>query len=106
MREYREVVSAPVINSSVLILRGGLRHWVSKGALDVDGSRQVDRTIGRSWLGAIDCRPLRLDTALLSSLERMGQEECGESDQCARSLRVNKAGPVSFMASAFITSVK
>jgi DNA ligase (NAD+) len=62
------------VNSSCpAILRGALRHWVSKGALDVDGlgSKLIEQLVDRGLVGSI-ADLYRLDAALLASLERMG----------------------------------
>ena len=60
--------------SSDLILRGALRHWVSKGALDVDGlgSKLIEQLVERGLVRSI-ADLYRLDAALLASLERMGE---------------------------------
>jgi DNA ligase (NAD+) len=62
------------VNSSCpAILRGALRHWVSKGALDVDGlgSKLIEQLVDRGLVGSI-ADLYRLDAAVLASLERMG----------------------------------
>jgi len=73
VREEGEAATRCVNNGCPAILRGSLRHWVSKGALDVDGlgikliEQLVDRGLVRSIPGLYG-----LDAALLASLERMG----------------------------------
>jgi DNA ligase (NAD+) len=75
VREAGEAATRCVNSSCPAILRGALRHWVSKGALDVDGlggkliEQLVDRGLVRSIAGLY-----RLDAALLASLERMGEK--------------------------------
>ncbi|HCX53255.1 MAG TPA: DNA ligase (NAD(+)) LigA, partial [Synechococcus sp. UBA9887] len=64
------------INSSCpAILRGALRHWVSKGALDVDGlgGKLIEQLVERGLVRSI-ADLYRLDAALLASLERMGEK--------------------------------
>ena len=64
------------INSSCpAILRGALRHWVSKAAMDVDGlgGKLIEQLVDRGLVHSI-ADLYRLDAALLSSLERMGQK--------------------------------
>jgi DNA ligase (NAD+) len=64
------------VNSSCpAILRGALRHWVSKGALDVDGlgSKLIEQLVDRGLVGSI-ADLYQLDAALLASLERMGSK--------------------------------
>ncbi|WP_216919976.1 NAD-dependent DNA ligase LigA [Synechococcus sp. CCAP 1479/9] len=74
VREEGEAATRCVNNGCPAILRGSLRHWVSKGALDVDGlgikliEQLVDRGLVRSIPGLYG-----LDAALLASLERMGE---------------------------------
>jgi DNA ligase (NAD+) len=52
-----------------------LRHWVSKGALDVDGlgSKLIEQLVERGLVRSI-ADLYRLDAALLASLERMGEK--------------------------------
>jgi DNA ligase (NAD+) len=73
VREEGEAATRCVNNSCPAILRGALRHWVSKGALDVDGlgSKLIEQLVDRGLVGSI-ADLYRLDAALLASLERMG----------------------------------
>ena len=74
VREEGEAATRCVNNGCPAILRGSLRHWVSKGALDVDGLgiKLIEQLVDR---GLVDSIPglYRLDAALLASLERMGE---------------------------------
>jgi DNA ligase (NAD+) len=73
VREEGEAATRCVNSSCPAILRGALRHWVSKGALDVDGlgSKLIEQLVDRGLVGSI-ADLYRLDGALLASLERMG----------------------------------
>ena len=73
VREGDEAATRCVNSSCPAILRGALRHWVSKGALDVDGlgSKLIEQLVDRGLGGSI-ADLYRLDGALLCSLERMG----------------------------------
>jgi DNA ligase (NAD+) len=73
VREEGEAATRCVNSSCPAILRGILRHWVSKGALDVDGlgSKLIEQLVDRGLVGSI-ADLYRLDPALLASLERMG----------------------------------
>jgi DNA ligase (NAD+) len=73
VREEDEAATRCVNSSCPAILRGALRHWVSKGALDVDGlgSKLIEQLVDRGLVGSI-ADLYRLDAALLASLERMG----------------------------------
>jgi len=73
VREEGEAATRCVNSSCPAILRGILRHWVSKGALDVDGlgSKLIEQLVDRGLVGSI-ADLYRLDAALLASLERMG----------------------------------
>ena len=73
VREEGEAATRCVNSSCPAILRGSLRHWVSKGALDVDGlgSKLIEQLVDRGLVGSI-ADLYRLDAALLASLERMG----------------------------------
>ncbi len=73
VREEDEAATRCVNSSCPAILRGALRHWVSKGALDVDGlgSKLIEQLVDRGLVGSI-ADLYRLDGALLASLERMG----------------------------------
>jgi DNA ligase (NAD+) len=74
VREEGEAATRCVNSSCPAILRGSLRHWVSKGALDVDGlgSKLIEQLVDRGLVRSI-ADLYRLDSALLASLERMGE---------------------------------
>jgi len=74
VREAGEAATRCVNSSCPAILRGSLRHWVSKGALDVDGlgSKLIEQLVHRGLVRSI-ADLYRLDAALLASLERMGE---------------------------------
>jgi DNA ligase (NAD+) len=73
VREQGEAATRCVNSSCPAILRGSLRHWVSKGALDVDGlgGKLIEQLVDRGLVTSI-ADLYRLDAALLASLERMG----------------------------------
>ena len=75
VREAGEAATRCINSSCPAILRGALRHWVSKGALDVDGlgSKLIEQLVDRGLVQSI-ADLYRLDAALLSSLERMGEK--------------------------------
>ena len=75
VRESGEAATRCVNSSCPAILRGALRHWVSKGALDVEGmgGKLIEQLVERGLVHAISDL-YRLDAALLSSLERMGEK--------------------------------
>ena len=75
VREGDEAATRCVNSSCPAILRGGLRHWVSKGALDVDGlgSKLIEQLVDRGLVGSL-ADLYRLDAALLASLDRMGNK--------------------------------
>ena len=75
VREHGEAATRCINSSCPAILRGALRHWVSKGALDVDGlgGKLIEQLVDRGLVRSI-ADLYRLDAALLSSLERMGQK--------------------------------
>ncbi|WP_087069337.1 NAD-dependent DNA ligase LigA [Cyanobium sp. NIES-981] len=75
VREAGEAATRCVNSSCPAILRGALRHWVSKGALDVDGagSKLIEQLVDRGLVRSI-ADLYRLDAALLASLERMGEK--------------------------------
>ena len=75
IRDDSEAATRCINSSCPAILRGGLRHWVSKGALDVDGlgSKLIEQLVERGLVRSI-ADLYRLDAALLSSLERMGEK--------------------------------
>jgi DNA ligase (NAD+) len=74
VRESGEAATRCVNNGCPAILRGSLRHWVSKAALDVDGfgSRLIEQLVER---GVVRSLPdlYRLSAAELASLERLGE---------------------------------
>jgi DNA ligase (NAD+) len=73
VREQGEAATRCVNSSCPAILRGALRHWVSKGGLDVDGlgAKLIEQLVDRGLVGSI-ADLYGLDGALLASLERMG----------------------------------
>jgi DNA ligase (NAD+) len=75
VREQGEVATRCVNSSCPAILRGALRHWVSKGALDVDGlgAKLIEQLVDRGLVRSI-ADLYGLDGALLASLERMGEK--------------------------------
>ena len=75
VRESGEAATRCVNSSCPAILRGALRHWVSKGALDVEGmgGKLIEQLVERGLVRSISDL-YRLDVALLSSLERMGEK--------------------------------
>lgn len=74
VREEGEAATRCVNSSCPAILRGALRHWVSKAALDVDGlgGKLIEQLVDRGLVTSIAAL-YRLDAALLASLERMGE---------------------------------
>ncbi|APD47712.1 NAD-dependent DNA ligase LigA [Synechococcus sp. CS-602] len=74
VREEGEAATRCVNSSCPAILRGALRHWVSKAALDVDGlgGKLIEQLVDQGLVTSIAAL-YRLDAALLASLERMGE---------------------------------
>ncbi|MCP9887614.1 NAD-dependent DNA ligase LigA [Cyanobium sp. ATX 6A2] len=91
VREQGEAATRCVNSSCPAILRGALRHWVSKGALDVDGlgSRLIEQLVEKGLVASI-ADLYRLDAALLASLERMGQKS---ATNLVAALAASKAQP-------------
>ena len=91
VREQGEAATRCVNSSCPAILRGALRHWVSKGALDVDGlgSKLIEQLVDRGLVGSI-ADLYGLDAALLASLERLGQKS---SENLVAALAASKAQP-------------
>ena len=75
VRDSGEAATRCVNSSCPAILRGALRHWVSKGALDIEGmgGKLIEQLVERGLVRSISDL-YRLDAALLSSLERMGEK--------------------------------
>lgn len=91
VREEGEAATRCVNSSCPAILRGALRHWVSKGALDVDGlgSKLIEQLVDRGLVGSI-ADLYRLDAALLASLERMGSKS---AEKLVAALESSKTQP-------------
>ena len=91
VREQGEAATRCVNSSCPAILRGALRHWVSKGALDVDGlgSKLIEQLVDRGLVGSI-ADLYGLDAALLASLERLGQKS---AENLVTALAASKAQP-------------
>ena len=91
VREEGEAATRCVNSSCPAILRGALRHWVSKGALDVDGlgGKLIEQLVDRGLVRSI-ADLYRLDAALLGSLERMGEKS---AENLVAALAASKAQP-------------
>jgi DNA ligase (NAD+) len=91
VREQGEAATRCVNSSCPAILRGALRHWVSKGALDVDGlgAKLIEQLVDRGLVGSI-ADLYGLDGALLASLERMGAKS---ADNLVVALAASKQQP-------------
>jgi DNA ligase (NAD+) len=89
--EEGEAATRCVNRSCPAILRGALRHWVSKGALDVDGlgGKLIEQLVDRGLVGSI-ADLYRLDAALLASLERMGEKSAAN---LVAALEISKQQP-------------
>ena len=64
------------INSNCpAILQGSIRHWVSKGALDIDGlgSKLIEKLVEKKLVQSIACL-YKLTTDAIEHLERMGHK--------------------------------
>ncbi len=75
VREEGEAVTRCVNNSCPAIIRGTLRHWVSKGALDIDGlgSKLIEQLVDRGLLKSV-ADLYGLEANLLASMDRMGKK--------------------------------
>ncbi|MCP9890043.1 NAD-dependent DNA ligase LigA [Cyanobium sp. Aljojuca 7D2] len=91
VREEGEAATRCVNSSCPAILRGALRHWVSKGALDVDGlgGKLIEQLVDRGLVRSI-ADLYGLDAALLASLDRMGAKS---AENLVAALAASKAQP-------------
>jgi DNA ligase (NAD+) len=91
VREEGEAATRCVNNGCPAILRGSLRHWVSKGALDVEGlgSRLIEQLVNGGLVRSISDL-YGLDAALLASLERMGEKSAAN---LVRALEASRSQP-------------
>ena len=91
VRESGEAATRCVNSSCPAILQGALRHWVSKGALDVEGmgGKLIEQLVERGLVHAISDL-YRLDAALLSSLERMGEKS---AENLVSAMEASRAQP-------------
>jgi len=91
VREEGEADTRCVNSSCPAILRASLRHWVSKGAMDVEGlgSKLIAQLVDRGLVRSI-ADLYRLDGALLASLERMGEKS---ATNLVEALASSKAQP-------------
>ena len=91
VRESGEAATRCVNSSCPAILRGALRHWVSKGALDVEGmgGKLIEQLVERGLVRSISDL-YRLDVALLSSLERMGEKS---AENLVTAMEASRAQP-------------
>jgi DNA ligase (NAD+) len=91
VRESGEAATRCVNSSCPAILRGALRHWVSKGALDIEGmgGKLIEQLVERGLVRSISDL-YRLDAALLSSLERMGEKS---AENLVSAMEVSRSQP-------------
>ena len=91
VREEGEAATRCVNSSCPAILRGALRHWVSKGGLDVDGlgAKLIEQLVEKGLVSSI-ADLYRLDGALLASLERMGAKS---AENLVTALAASRAQP-------------
>lgn len=91
VREAGEAATRCVNSSCPAILRGALRHWVSKGALDVDGlgAKLIEQLVDRGLVRSI-ADLYGLDGALLASLDRMGAKS---AENLVAALAASKTQP-------------
>ncbi|MBD2424077.1 NAD-dependent DNA ligase LigA [Cyanobium sp. FACHB-13342] len=91
VREEGEAATRCVNSSCPAILRGALRHWVSKGALDVDGlgAKLIEQLVDKRHVKSI-ADLYGLDAVLLASLERMGAKS---AENLVTALAASKAQP-------------
>jgi DNA ligase (NAD+) len=73
VREEGEAATRCVNNGCPAILRGSLRHWVSKAALDIKGlgEKRIEQLVENAQVHSI-ADLYRLDAALLASMKGMG----------------------------------
>ncbi|MEA5441912.1 NAD-dependent DNA ligase LigA [Cyanobium gracile] len=73
VREEGEAATRCVNNGCPAILRGSLRHWVSKGALDIKGlgAKRIEQLVENRLVHSI-ADLYQLNAALLASMEGMG----------------------------------
>ncbi len=74
-RVMNEATTRCVNTTCPAILKGTLRHWVSKGATDVDGlgNKLIEQLVEKGLVKSI-ANLYQLDINLLASLERMGEK--------------------------------
>ncbi|MFM8524125.1 MAG: NAD-dependent DNA ligase LigA [Cyanobacteriota bacterium] len=91
VRELGEAATRCVNSSCPAILRGALRHWVSKGALDVDGlgARLIEQLVDRGLVRSI-ADLYGLEATVLASLERMGTKS---ADNMVAALEASRGQP-------------
>jgi len=91
IRHEDEVATRCINTSCPAILRGALRHWVSKESMDVEGLgiKLIEQLVDHGLVKSIACL-YQLDTALLASLERMGNKS---AEKIVTALSLSKEQP-------------
>ncbi len=91
MREKGESSTRCINNSCPAIIRGILRHWVSKSALDIDGlgNKLIEQLVSQGLVKSI-ADLYKLDRFTLSNLERMGTKS---AEKILSSLEISKIKP-------------
>ena len=91
VREQGEAATRCVNSSCPAILKGTLRHWVSKAAMDVDGfgGKLIEQLVEQGLVSSI-AGLYQLDEALLASLDRMGSKS---ANKLVTALAASKSRP-------------
>ncbi len=91
VQESKEAATRCINNGCPAILRGALRHWVGKGAMDVDGlgAKLIEQLVQKGLVNSI-ANLYELNEALLESLENMGGKS---SKKIIAALNASKSQP-------------
>ena len=75
VKEVDEAITKCTNIACPAILRGSLRHWVSKNAMDIDGlgSKLIDQLVAKKLVSSI-AQIYELDKKQISELDRMGEK--------------------------------
>ena len=75
VKEVDEAITKCTNTACPAILRGSLRHWVSKNAMDIDGlgSKLIDQLVAKKLVSSI-AQIYELDKKQISELDRMGEK--------------------------------
>ena len=91
IRETNEAATRCINSSCPAILKGALRHWVSKSSMNIDGigKKLIDQLVKQGLVNSI-ADLYKLDQKIIENLDRMG---CKSAEKIITELNLSKQQP-------------